>query len=312
MTLFELPERRILRAAGSERVEFLHGQLSSDVKSLTPGGGQASLLLSAQGRVEAIVALYDAGETIEVACDAREVEAMRERLERFLIADDVELVADDAPAATFALYGPDASAALEGVSGLSALQLGHGWQRSETTIGGVPVSVRARGELRHPFLEITTLGLADALRRLLVDAAGEPAGDDALARAHVESGVARYGVDVDENRVALEARLQWAIHFAKGCYVGQEVVERMVSRGRLNRRLALLASDRPLTVGTQIDEGAEVDVVTSSVASPEHGALALAYVDMVRTNPGTSLSAGGAPARVLEWPMREVYAGRKV
>jgi folate-binding protein YgfZ len=128
----------------------------------------------------------------------------------------------------------------------------------------------------------------------------------------VESGVARYGVDVDEHRVALEARLQWAIHFAKGCYVGQEVVERMVSRGRLNRRLSLLASERRLAVGARIDDGAEVDVVTSSEVSSEHGALALAYVDMARTNPGTSLSAGGTPARVLEWPMREIYAGRKV
>jgi folate-binding protein YgfZ len=308
MTLFELPERRILRAEGSERVEFLHGQLSSNVKALTAAGGQASLLLSAQGRVEAIVALYDTGETIEIACDAREIEAVRERLERFLIADDVELITEDAPVATFALYGPDAPAEL---AALSALQLGHGWQRSEATIGGTAVTVRARGEFLHPFFEISTSEPADGLRRSLVDAAGSPAGADALARIHVESGVARSGVDVDESRVALEARLQWAIHFAKGCYVGQEVVERMVSRGRLNRRLALLSSDSPLEVGARIDDGAEVEVVTSSVLSPEHGALALAYVDMVRTNPGTSLSAGGTPARVLEWPMREVYAGRK-
>lgn len=308
MTLFELPERRILRAEGSERVEFLHGQLSSNVKSLTAGAGQASLLLSAQGRVEAIVALYDAGESIEIVCDASELEGVRERLERFLIADDVDLVAEEAPAATFALYGPDAPAEL---AALSALQLGHGWQRAEATIGGVPVTVRARGELRHPYFEISSSDPADVLRRSLVDAASSPAGADTLARIHVESGVARYGVDVDESRMALEARLQWAIHFAKGCYVGQEVVERMVSRGRLNRRLALLASDRPLAVGARIDDGAEVEVVTSSVVSPEQGPLALAYVDMVRTNPGTSLAADGTPARVLEWPMREVYAGRK-
>jgi len=309
MKLARLPERRILRVEGSERVDFLHGQLSSDVRALGPGGGQASLLLSAQGRVEGIVSLYDAGEALEIACDARDGVAAQARLERFLIADDVEISLEPPPAATFVLIGADAPAALAGLTGAT---FAHGWQRAEVSVGGVAAIVRSRGELREPWLEISTADDASTLERTLGSLGADAGSDDALTLLHVASGVARYGIDVDESRVALEARLQWAIHFAKGCYVGQEVVERAVSRGRLNRRIALLASEKPLTVGARVDDGHEVEKVTSSVVSPSEGPLALAYLGMERTNTGTALTVAGTPARVLEWPMREVYVGLRV
>ena len=306
MKLTRLPERRILKVEGSERVEFLQGQLSSNVRALAPGGGQASLLLSAQGRVEAIVTLYDAGDAIEIACEERHAAAVQARIERFLIADDVELSLEPAPATTLVVTGAEAAARLGELAGTT---LAHGWQRNEVVLGGVAAVLRARGEFREPWLEISTGASADALERALAPLGAQPGDEASLAQLHVTSGVARYGIDVDESRMALEARLQWAIHFAKGCYVGQEVVERSVSRGRLNRRLALLASRSVLPVGARVDGGAEVETVTSSIASSSDGALSLAYLNMESTNPGTSLSVGGVEARVVEWPMREVYVG---
>jgi folate-binding protein YgfZ len=307
-----LPQRRLVRAEGSERVPFLHGQLSSDVKSLVPGRGQASLVLSAQGRVEGILALYDAGEALEIVCDVGSGDAVRERLERFLIADDVELEAEAVPAACIGVAGPRAQELLAAICG-DSFSIGHEWARAEIEIGGVPARVLARGELRVPFYEIVIAASAAHdtanLWRSLRSAGAVPAGTAAYEILRVESGVARFGIDVDDGRLALEARLEWAIHFSKGCYVGQEVVERAVSRGRVNRRLVLLAADVPLALGVSVDGGGERDVVTSTVVSPTHGPLALAYLDLDRGAAGTSVSFGGTPARVLEWPRAEIYAG---
>jgi len=312
--ILSMPQRRIVRAEGSERVPFLHGQLSSDVKGLERGRGQPSLLLNAHGRVEHIVALYDVGEGIEILCDARCLEGVRDRLERFLIADDVELETEPAPAACIAVAGPDARELLSAVAG-KPFALGHEWAHTELDLRGFHARVFARGELRVPFYEIfldagsAEEGTVENVWRMLRSAGGVAVGTAAYEIVRVESGVARYGVDVDEGRIALEARLEWAIHFAKGCYVGQEVVERAVSRGRLNRRLALLAADSPLPVGARIDGGGERDVVTSSVISPVQGPLALAYVDLEHGVPGRNLSVSGAPATVLEWPRSETFAG---
>ena len=305
-----MPQRRIVRAEGSERVSFLHGQLSSDVKGLERGRGQASLLLSAQGRVEGIVALYDAGEAIEIACDAGRLEAVRERLERFLIADDVELETEVPPAACIGVAGPRAREVLAAVCG-GSFSLGHQWARAETELGGLHARVLARGELSVPFYEIfvDASAAADGLWQALRGAGAIPAGTAAYEVVRVESGVARYDLDVDESRIALEARLEWAIHFAKGCYVGQEVVERAVSRGRLNRRLALLGADAPLPVGARVDGGGERDIVTSSVVSPVRGPRAFAYLDLEHGAAGRSVAVGGVAARVLEWPRAEIYAG---
>jgi folate-binding protein YgfZ len=307
-----LPQRRIVRAEGSERVPFLHGQLSSDVKNLAPGRGQASLLLNAQGRVEGIVALYDAGDALEIVCDASSVGAIRERLEKFLIADDVELEVQPAPAACIGVGGPRARELLAAAGG-GAIPPAHEWARAESELAGLPVRVLARGEPCVPFFEVfvDASATADArsLWRSLRGAGAVPAGTAAYEVVRVESGVARYGVDVDDGRIALEARLEWAIHFAKGCYVGQEVVERAVSRGRLNRRLALLGSDAPLPVGARVDGGGERDVVTSSVVSPGRGPLALAYLDLELGVPDHSVCVAAGQARVLEWPRADIYTG---
>lgn len=309
-----LPQRRIVRVEGSERVPFLHGQLSNDVKSLQPGRGHAALVLNAQGRVEGILALYDAGEALEIVCDSSAVDTVRARLERFLIADDVELETEAAPAACVGVGGPRARELVASICD-GPFSLGHEWARAEVEIGGVPARVLARGELRVPFYEIVVTANAPhdtaSLWRSLRSAGAVPAGTAACEILRVESGVARHGVDVDDGRLALEARLEWAIHFSKGCYVGQEVVERAVSRGRLNRRLVLLGSDTALSLGVGVDDGGERDVVTSTVVSPQRGPLALAYLDLDRGAAGTSVVVGGTPARVLEWPRVEVYAGLK-
>ena len=112
----------------------------------------------------------------------------------------------------------------------------------------------------------------------------------------------------------MEGRLEWAIHFNKGCYVGQEVVERAVSRGRLNRELCLLRTENLVVPGARLADGGDRDTVTSVALSPRFGPICLAYLPLDRAEVGSELSLqsddGTVRATVLEWPRARVLAGR--
>jgi folate-binding protein YgfZ len=194
------------------------------------------------------------------------------------------------------------------------------WGVAEAAIAGQPVMVFSRGDLRIPCFDVLACdgeGRASdfcAVRDALAGAGAVPCGVDALEIVRVESGTARYGVDVDESRIAVEARLEWAIHFAKGCYVGQEVVERAVSRGRINHELNLLGISADITAGAHVEGGGENDVATSVVRSPRLGIIALAYLPRASFAAGSEImltSAGtSTAAMVLEWPRERILAGR--
>jgi folate-binding protein YgfZ len=122
----------------------------------------------------------------------------------------------------------------------------------------------------------------------------------------VEAGLARYGVDVSEDHFPFEANLDSGISYTKGCYLGQEVVARAHARGQANKRLVglRLEGEAPVAAGTKLTSEVrpEAGVVTSSVISPRHGAIALAYVHKTVWEPGTKLLAGDRPATVSALP----------
>jgi folate-binding protein YgfZ len=295
--LMDTSYRRSIVATGSERSDFLHGQLSADVRGITPGGGAGALLLTAQGRVVSLLALYD--------------DRAGERIEQFLVADDVEFEAAE-PRDRITVAGPKAPALLAEV-GIDGIPVTSAWLVAGGEIAGARVTVLGRGDLRVPAVELVVDGDASAVWTALERHGARAAGTAAYEIVRVESGTARYGVDVDEDRIATEARLEWCIHFAKGCYVGQEIVERSVSRGKLNRELSLLALEGTVASGDRVAGGNERDVVTSVVESPRLGALALAYVDKQASAAGTALTidtaTGPVAAKVLEWPRPRVLAG---
>ncbi len=316
VALIDRSHRRIIHAHGDERHEYLQGQLSNQIVGLPDGGGCGGLLLNAQGRVLSILAVYNRGETLDLVVDADLEDATKERLDQFLVADDVEFEPPtDAIVIQVAVAGPKASKLLSDLGlnvpdaadspGVPALR----WTVTSGRLAEIDVVVYSRGDLRVPVYEIAA---ADgvALWQLLQAHGAVPCGYQAVEVARLESGTARFGVDVGPDRIAMEARLEWAIHFAKGCYVGQEVIERAVSRGRLNRVLCLLEVEGVVALGAQVEGAGEKDVVTSLARSPKYGQVALAYVDRDRSVAGVRLHVGGVPARVLEWPRREVLAGR--
>ena len=310
--LVAMTHRRMIVATGGERVEFLQGQLAHDIKALAAGRGTAAALLTTQGRVVAIVDVYDAGEEIHIGTVAAGLARTTARLEQFLVADDVEFEVLEA-VERLAVAGPGAAAALEscGLAPATPPRTG-AWSIDRIAEPGVDGWLYSRGDLRVPCVEVAVAGDAAPLWERLEKAGARPAGSAALEIVRIESGRPRDGVDVDEGRLALEARIEWAIHFRKGCYVGQEIVERAVSRGRVHRMLALLATAEPAPVGAVA--GDDKDVVTSVAVSPRLGPICLCYLAREAAEPGASvtLKAKGSEleARVLDWPQPQRLAGR--
>jgi folate-binding protein YgfZ len=181
-------------------------------------------------------------------------------------------------------------------------------------IGGVDVTLYGRGDLRVPAIEVVASGDGAPVWEAFEGRGARPVGTKALEIVRIEGGTPRVGVDVDETRVALEARLEWAIHFRKGCYVGQEIIERAVSRGRVNRLLCLLSTAEQAQRGDSVQATGEKEFVTSAATSPRLGPVCLAYAlrELGEVDKKLTLERGQhtIAAKVLPWPRKEIYAGR--
>ncbi len=315
--LLDLSRRRLIRATGEERADFLHGQLSGDIRGLAEGGGCAALLLNGQGRVVSILYVYRRREALLLSVDAAWLARAREGLEHHLVADDCEFE-NLAPTPSIGVAGPRAVSVLRDADFGGRLDA-EGYVVSEGKIAGVSVTVLGRGCLRVPCFDVCTAAGTkaaefEAVGDALAHAGAVRAGVSAYECVRMESGIARYGVDIDDRRLALEARLYWAIHFAKGCYLGQEVIERSVSRGKLKRRLSLLVLEGIVAAGDRIAGGSESELVSSVADSPRLGLIALAYVAEASSAQGSRLEidtcSGAVAATVLAWPRDETLVGR--
>ncbi|HXC52597.1 MAG TPA: hypothetical protein VN634_17070 [Candidatus Limnocylindrales bacterium] len=315
--VFDASWRRWFPAVGEERREFLHGQTTANVTALQPGTGAPAATLTAQGRPLALFALYETGERIWIASTASAAAATRTALSRFLVADDCDFEPDvDARCMTVA--GPRAADILSRNGAAGAPSLGP-WAVTSTTIAGEDVQIFSRADLRVPCYDVLVCnpegrpGDADRVLRAIESSGAVRCGAAALEIVRIESGTVRYGVDLDEKRIAIEARLEWAIHFAKGCYVGQEVIERAVSRGRINHEMCLLKVAPGVAPGATVEGGTDSDVVTSVAVSPRLGPIALAYLPAKSAAGGSVMLRSAdvsSKATLLPWPRARVLAGR--
>jgi len=225
---------------------------------------------------------------------------MLDALSRFIIADDVELEDLSATHTTLALQGPLASQVLV-AAGVTA-SLAKEFQHQEGTIAGAPVILVRVSDTGEDGYEIFVAREQAELIWQTLWQAGEPlglrpVGQAALNSLRIEAGIPWYGVDMDERRIVLEVGLEQAISFKKGCYLGQEVVERASARGHVNRKLSGLiiqSGDSSDTLPAQDDKlfhgEQEVGWITSAARSPRLGrTIALGYVRREHLTPGTRL-----------------------
>ncbi len=308
---FRLPERGLIEVSGSDRTSWLQGQITNDVLPLDPAGpvsGCYATVLTVKGAIIADLHVLAVADAFWLETDRRYVTPVLERLHRTLVADDVTLTDRSEAFVRFALEGPATAALFADVTGGAALPARESGRAVE--IAGSPLLAAAWGESGLPAVPLfAPADLAEAVEQR-VRAAGAShglvEGDEAVLEIlRVENGTPRLGPELDEEVFPAEARLDRALSFTKGCYTGQEIVERIRSRGAVNHLLVGLAFDasEPAPVGAELRlQGKKVGEVTSAAVSAEAGAIALGYARREASEPGTRLEAGERSAEVRALP----------
>ena len=292
---------------GADRASYLQGLLTNDIAALTPGTGCYAAYLTPQGRMIADMWVYELGDTMLVTLHHDVKDAVLARFDQFVFAEDVKLGDVTATFAQVAIVGPQAAAALsrvlEDVDAAALRMLAeHGNRRA--AFAGTPCVVTAISDLGEAGYDVY---VASERKSRFIDAlrsAGVVEIDAETAEAiRIEAGVPLFHRDMDEDTIPLEAGIETrAISFTKGCYVGQEVIVRVLHRGhgRVARKLVGLRvdGDRVPAAGAAIRAG-EKDVghVTSAAWSPRlDRPVALGYVQRDYAEPDTSVAISASSA----------------
>ena len=300
----ERPDARLL-VRGGDRRSYLQGILTNDIAALTPGSGCYAAMLTAQGRMITDMRVLELGDAILLDVPRAIGPAVMEHLDRFVFSEDVQVEDATAARAEIGVYGPRAADVLAaaGVDGGVPDTL-HGVARTRVS-GHEALIVRADAIGIGGFDLIVDAAAADDVRAALRSAGAIDADADDAEAVRIESGRPRFGADMDADTIPLEAGIDdRAISRSKGCYVGQEVIVRVLDRGhgRVARRLVGLTFDASAAVpapGAAIHAAdREIGRVTSAVWSPSLARpAALGYVHRDFVEPGTHVTvAGRGPA----------------
>ena len=275
---------RRVNVRGEDRFRWLSGMVTNTVNDLPENGGAWNLVLNAQGRIQGDLTIWRESDALDLVIAANQYEKLMAHLDRFIIMDDVELVAQDPTAeTTVGLTGPQAREVLARI-GLPVPAEPMTWQRVEWN--GLNLRMyRGFGTLADHFEIGTPMAGLTLLWRALSTAGATPVGTTALEAFRVAEGIPTYGIDIAERDLPQETSQTRALHFSKGCYLGQEIVERIRSRGNVHRHLRQLELDGPLAkAGSELFlEGTPVGAITSTAELPLDGATRRFALAMVRS-----------------------------
>lgn len=233
--VFDLGYRTILRATGKDRARWLNGMITQTVKGLVPGQVAYTLVLNPQGRIQGDADVYCGDESLLLETDRSQSERLLTHLRRYIIMDDVKLEALEPPLTALGVAGPQAAEVLAKL-GVTAPEAG---TFRAATIAGVEVTVIAhtgrplapRFEIHVPAEQVLTVWNA------VIGAGAAPCGAGALESLRILEGVPLYDVDFSDKHLPQEVNLPLALNFTKGCYIGQEIVERIRARATVHRAL---------------------------------------------------------------------------
>jgi aminomethyltransferase len=281
------------------------------VNDLPANGGAWNLVLNAQGRIQGDLTVWREGDALELVIAADQYDKLLAHLDRFIIMDDVELVAiDPTTETTIGLTGPQSREVLARM-GLPVPAEPMTSQQVEWNGSNLRIC-HAYGTLADHFEIGTPQAGLTLLWRALSTAGATPVGSAALEVFRVAEGIPTYGIDIAERDLPQETSQARALHFSKGCYLGQEIVERIRSRGNVHRHLRQLELDGPLpkTGAELILDGSATGAITSAAEFSLNGTTRRFALAMVRSeaevkNLPLSYVAGpaAATAKILDKPV---------
>lgn len=307
--------RAAIGVSGKDRAGYLQGLLTNDVLALARGTGCYAAWLTPQGRMLTDLHIFESGDMMLLDVPADAQPATLQRLDQFLFSEDVQLADLSQSLTGVWIHGPAAASLLEQVlRGAPGLGSWAEYQNTRMAFGESPAVVARVSQLGVPgFCVYIEPARESDLRRSLEAAGGVVAEHAAIDAARIEAGYPLFGVDMTEETIPLEAGIEHrAISLTKGCYVGQEVIIRVLHRGhgRVAKKLVGLRiqGEAPPRGAKILAADRDVGVLTSAAMSPSLGAIALGYVhrDFVATGTRVDVDtpAGRIPALVSQFPLR--------
>lgn len=273
-----------IRVSGSEATMFLNGLITNDIKNATENNWLPAVFPTVQGRLIGAVRILRQDEGFLIDTESPAHEAILKTISRFTMAGDFRVSDVSTEMGLLTVQGKRATEVVEGVDA---------------------IVVRATHTGEDGFDLLVNASDISSVTENLIAAGAKPTSHDVFEMLRIEAGIPRHGQDMDETNIVLEANLDDAISYTKGCYVGQEIIIRIKHRGHVAKRLTGLRMNEPVESGETITsaDGKEIGRVTSATYSPElEHPIALGYVRYEYLAPGTVVKVDDVSGTVVELP----------
>jgi folate-binding protein YgfZ len=315
--LLDLSWHKVIEVSGRDRVRFLHGMVTNDIKALKAGEGCYAAMLNAQGKMLADMHLYCLPDTFLCIAGCDLAGKIVANLRKYIIADQVTVQDQSEQFSVLGVQGPGSFGFLRSLGTMpdSVDLFNHFWAE----IAGMEICICAvdrtgRGGFDFVVPSQNLVELWNFLAEVGKKANVHPAGFTALNLHRIEAGISWYGVDVEESNLPIEARMESAISYKKGCYLGQEIIARATYRGHLNRKLLGVVLDgvEPATKGDKIlFAEKEAGWATSNIFSPAlQKPVMMGYLRREAWEPGTKVRVEHQ-GRIIEGEVMELpFVGR--
>ena len=308
--VYGLSSRVKVAVSGKDRTRWLNGMITNNIRDLAAGRGTYNFLLTPQGHIQGDLYAYNRGEHILLDIEGAQAERLLQALRKYIIMDKVELADVSDKLTAVAVQGTKAAEVLRTagfeVPPLQPLQV-HDlkWNQAGVSL------VRMASEVADGYEIWLAPANVPAFKDALVAAGATPVNGEALEMARVAAGIPRFGQDIRDRDLPQETGQLRALSFTKGCYIGQEIVERIRSRGAVHRALAgFMVDGPPPAPGAKVlAADKEAGEITSAAVVPTSSGsktLALGYLRQEAGGPGTVVEIDGSRAVVAKLPFGEI------
>jgi folate-binding protein YgfZ len=305
--VFELNWRALIAVTGKDRVRWLHNMVTNNVRDLPLNRGAYNFVLNAQGRILGDLYVFNRGESLLLETDRLQVETLFATLRRFIIMDKVELIDLGNEFTAIGVSGPKAAETLLSIGidvrGLQPLEL------QERPVGGAAVQVIRGAEQKPEWFELwTDAAHAVSIGARLREAGALPVGAEALETWRALRGIPQYGKDIRDRDLPQETGQVHALNFNKGCYIGQEIVERIRSRGQVHRTFTGFEFFEAAPAIEKFEAGGRAFAEVTSVARMPSQAgerkIGLGYVRVDAVPENRVVDLNGIKAKLVDLPFQ--------
>ncbi len=295
---FNLGWRAQIDVTGKDRVRWLHNMVTNNVRDLPLNCGNYNFVLNAQGRILGDMYIYNRGESLAIHTDHAQVEPLLTAMRRFIIMDKVEM--NVTPRIAMGVCGPKAEESVPAIRGMQPLEI------RELEADNLTVTIVRGPENKPGWYEVWMTSQQTGMFALNADSGARMVGSQALEWWRILYGIPQYGQDIRDRDLPQETGQVQALNFNKGCYIGQEIVERIHSRGQVHRKFTGFEFEDGLPAPGKFESGGRTLAEVTSAASVPTTAgsrnIGLGYVRREAAEAGPHVDLGGRKARIVDLP----------